>query len=164
MSLQAATVAAVTAGARGHRLPVHLAERPSRAWFAAWCGLHGAEVEPGAEWDLLARVPAPAAYAAVLGGTGARDGIVAVGRTVVDGGWAGVFGMATVPAARRSGAATAVLGALADWAADRGAEGLYLQVERDNRPARRLYAAAGFTPVAAYHYRSRPAPETRVLR
>jgi GNAT superfamily N-acetyltransferase len=41
---------------------------------------------------------------------------VAVGRAVAERGWAGVFGMATLPAARRRGAATAVLASLAAWA------------------------------------------------
>ena len=77
---------------------------------------------------------------------------------MLDDGWAGVFGMATVPAARRTGAARAVLGALAAWAAERGAVGLYLQVEGDNAPALRLYESAGFAEAARYSYRTRPRP------
>jgi ribosomal protein S18 acetylase RimI-like enzyme len=49
-----------------------------------------------------------------------------------------------------------VLAALAAWAGGRGAEGLYLQVERSNLAAIRLYAGAGFTEAAVYHYRCAP--------
>jgi RimJ/RimL family protein N-acetyltransferase len=63
--------------------------------------------------------------------------------------------MVTVPAARRRGAARLVLSAIARWACEHGAPRLYLQVERSNEAARRLYAAAGFTEVASYHYRVR---------
>jgi N-acetylglutamate synthase len=81
--------------------------------------------------------------------------VIAVGRAVLDTGWAGIFGIATQPQARRRGAARAVLATLAHWAADHGAEGLYLQVEQDNEAARRLYHGAGFVEAAAYHYRIR---------
>ena len=64
------------------------------------------------------------------------DDVVAVGRAVADTGWAGVFGMATLPRAGGKGAARSVLAALADWAGAH-ADSLYLQVERDNIPALR---------------------------
>ncbi len=99
---------------------------------------------------MLGRVRAPSAFASVL-----DDGaVVAVGRAVADAGWAGVFGMATLPAARGRGAARSVLGALADWAAQQGIDRMYLQVERDNEAALRLYDGARFTEVCQYHYRA----------
>jgi RimJ/RimL family protein N-acetyltransferase len=55
-----------------------------------------------------------------------------------------------------------VLAALAGWAAGHGADHVYLQVVGENRPARRLYAAAGFAELAAYHYRgASPSPRSR---
>ena len=81
---------------------------------------------------------------------------IAMGLGVADGRWAGVFMMLTVPEARRSGAGSGVLGALARWARGRGAERLYLQVERDNPPALQLYARAGFAEAYGYHYRTAP--------
>jgi GNAT superfamily N-acetyltransferase len=97
-------------------------------------------------------VAGPSAYAcAVIG-----DDAVAVGRAVADTGWAGVFGMATLPQARGKGAARAVLAALADWAGAHEADRMYLQVERDNTPALRLYARTGFTELCGYHYRTAP--------
>jgi len=73
---------------------------------------------------------------------------------VVDTGWAGVFGLATLPRARRNGAARGVLAALAGWAGAHHGDHLYLQVERGNVPAVRLYERAGFTEICAYHYRN----------
>src|SRR3954469_20591084 len=101
---------------------------------------------------MLARIPCPSACASALSG----GRVVAVGRGVLDDGWVGVFGMATLPEARRTGAARAILAALAGWAAERSAEGVYLQVEGDNAPALSLYESAGFAPAAAYSYRSLP--------
>jgi N-acetylglutamate synthase-like GNAT family acetyltransferase len=109
---------------------------------------------------MLDRVQLPSAYACAAIG----DAAVAVGRAVVDDGWAGVFGMATRPAARGKGAARSVLASLAQWADDHGAARMYLQVERDNVAALALYRQAGFEEVCAYHYRSAAAPRDRDRR
>jgi GNAT superfamily N-acetyltransferase len=98
---------------------------------------------------MLRRVDRPSGYACAVAG----DQVVAVGRAVVDTGWAGVFGMATLPHARGAGAGTQVLAALARWAAGHGAAHLYLQVECGNG-ARRLYRRAGFSERCRYHYRT----------
>ncbi|MGH3385253.1 MAG: GNAT family N-acetyltransferase [Nocardioidaceae bacterium] len=87
----------------------------------------------------------------------ADDEPVAIGRAVADDGWTGVFGMVTTPSARRRGAARVVLSVIAHWACEQDAPRLYLQVERANTAACRLYAAAGFTEVASYHYRVKDA-------
>ncbi len=102
---------------------------------------------PTADRPMLARVTQPTAYASALDGA-------SLGRAVYEDGWAGIFGMATRPEARGRGGAAQVLAALAGWAADHGATRLYLQVEPDSGPARRLYARAGFTELCRYHYRS----------
>jgi GNAT superfamily N-acetyltransferase len=143
MSLRVAPTARVLGQGRAE---VRVDEWPSHSWFRVWHAVHGGDAR--AEWDLLARVRQPSAYAsAVLGGE-----VVAVGRAVVDTGWVGVFGMATLPAVRGKGAARAVLGALADWA-KAPADRMYLQVERDNAAALRLYERAGFSELREYHYR-----------
>lgn len=82
--------------------------------------------------------------------------VAGMGLFVADEGWAGIFSMATRPEHRRRGIATALLGAGARWAAEQGADRLYLQVEQDNKTARRLYDRAGFTCSHTYHYRTRP--------
>nr|WP_277349853.1 GNAT family N-acetyltransferase [Planosporangium thailandense] len=129
---------------------VELEDRPTRAWFDVWYAVHGDGGDPRGEWDLLERVEQPCGYArAMLAGE-----VVAVGRAVADTGWAGVFGMATLPRARGEGAARRVLAALARWAGTHRTEHLYLQVERGNLAALRLYGRAGFTDICGYHYRT----------
>jgi GNAT superfamily N-acetyltransferase len=81
-----------------------------------------------------------------------------MGFGVVERGWCGIYGMATLPPYRRHGVAAAVLHALAREAADLGATHLYLQVERDNDGARALYERAGFTYEYGYHYRTQRFP------
>jgi GNAT superfamily N-acetyltransferase len=85
---------------------------------------------------------------ASLDGEPGATGIGVVGRDRV-----GIFAMRTLDHLRGRGLARAVLAGIAGFARERGAVELYLQVERDNLPARALYASAGFQPVYAYHYR-----------
>jgi ribosomal protein S18 acetylase RimI-like enzyme len=101
---------------------------------------------------LLGRVGAGARYAlAEVDGQPA-----AVGLGVVDGEWTGIFSMLTLAPARRRRAGRAILAALAASAIEAHAESLYLQVERDNAPARALYRAASFDELYGYHYRVAP--------
>ena len=152
MSLRTAASVHVQAEARPGGPSVRLDETPANAWFEVWYADHASGSDPQSERDMLGRVTQPSAYAsALLGGE-----VVAVGRVVADAGWAGVFGMATLPEARGRGAAHSVLAALADWATTQGAEGMYLQVERDNEAALQLYDRTGFTEMCAYHYRTSP--------
>lgn len=131
-------------------LRICLDDRPTDEWFATWLAVHGGGGDPLPDWDALGRVRLSSAYVSVC----TEVGVVAVGRGVVEAGWVGVFGMATLPAARGRGAATAVLAALARWADGLGAGRMYLQVERDNVGARRLYERAGFAELCRYHYRT----------
>ena len=78
----------------------------------------------------------------------------AVGLAVLERGWTGVYGMGTRREARRRGAATAVLQALAQWASSRPTPRMYLQVEVTNDGARQLYTRAGFETAYRYHYRT----------
>lgn len=163
MSLQVATAETVlerladgTKVATTETLPeaeVELTAHVTTSWFDTWLDVHGRGCDPTAEWALLERVRPPAAYACVRSG----GKVVAVGRSVADEGFAGVFGMATLPEARGAGAARAVLAALAAWARVQRADRLYLQVEPGNGPAVRLYETAGFAEVCRYHYRARAA-------
>lgn len=120
-------------------------------WSVAGERSRFAEV-PDAYRALLARIGPRAGY--VLARRGGEPVATALG--VSDGDWAGVFSMLTLPEWRGRGAGRALLGALARWAASRGARRLYLQVERDNAPALALYAKAGFRERYGYHYRLRP--------
>jgi N-acetylglutamate synthase len=152
VSLQTAVTAEVLASVPQGSLSdgplrVRLEERPTREWFEVWHGVAGGESEP--QWRLLQRISERSAYASVLLG----DEAVAVGRAVAEDGWAGLFGMATLPAARGKGAAGAVLAALADWAAGNSAGRMYLQVEHENEGAFRLYGRLGFSELCAFSFR-----------
>lgn len=87
------------------------------------------------------------------------DGVLAVGRCVVDGRWAGFTATEVAPDHRRQGLATAVTAELARAALAEGASAAYLEVESDNTPARALYDRLGFADHHHYHYRSAPPQE-----
>ena len=79
--------------------------------------------------------------------------IVAVGVGAVDpSGFAGMHGMRTIQAARRTGCARAIVRAAAHSALAQGATRLFLQVEVANAPARALYRALGFAQAYTYAY------------
>jgi N-acetylglutamate synthase len=154
MSLQAAPVTEVLAWSPSGLWDVRVTDVPEEAWWAVWrSGIHHGEgAHRHSEQALLGRVASPSAFAAAcVGGEP-----VSIGRIVADTGWAGVFDVVTLPHARGRGASHAVLAVLASWARTRGCEGLYLQVERDNAAALKLYGKAGFEEVGRYHYRERP--------
>jgi GNAT superfamily N-acetyltransferase len=127
---------------------VALAPRPDAGWVAAW-----ASCEERADADeharvVLERIEPATAYAL------AED--LGVGLAVCERGWAGLFCVATAASARRRGIAGTVVHALTRWAAERGAQRIYLQVESGNAPAHALYASAGFQRSHGYHYRTAP--------
>jgi ribosomal protein S18 acetylase RimI-like enzyme len=158
VSLRAASTAHVLERSPAGSPGVRLDGRPARGWFGVWDAVqdHGGDVR--SERDMLDRVARPSVYAcAVIG-----NEIVAVGRAVADTGWAGVFGMATLPEARGKGAARAVLAALAGWAGTSGADRMYLQVESGNVAAQRLYERAGFRELCGYHYRAAACQTQRI--
>jgi ribosomal protein S18 acetylase RimI-like enzyme len=116
--------------------PVAIAERPDPDWL---------EVS-GADPAVLERVTVPCAYVRTE---------AAAARGVLDGDWLGIYEVATLPSARRRGAASAIVAALAAWGLERGARRAYLLVLEDNEPANALYARLGFSRAYAYRYRVR---------
>jgi len=120
-------------------------------WLAVLNAMSPPMIDVEHETRLLRRVNRPHSYFTVFAG----GEPVGIGRTVADGGWTGVFNMATTPGARRRGVARLVLSAIARWADAHDAPRLYLQVEQSNDAARRLYEATGFSHLATYHYRVR---------
>ncbi|UYM07210.1 GNAT family N-acetyltransferase [Solicola gregarius] len=119
-----------------------------------WLAVANSDAEPSdaARGGLLRRVRNPSTYVTVY----ERNEPIAIGRSVAERGWAGVFDMATLPLARGRGAGRLVLSTLALASIDRGAQWVYLQVERANDRARRLYRRAGFREIDTYYYRVRP--------
>lgn len=78
--------------------------------------------------------------------------LAAVGLGVIERGWLGVYCMATTTDQRRKGGATQVLNSLAEWGLANSADKIYLQVEADNDPAKRLYSRVGFESLYNYQY------------
>ncbi len=163
ISLCTTSVAPLTAHPAGVDVRVHGA--PTSDWLAVLGVLVGwwrfrveatgsRDVEVTHEARLLHGQRPQACVTVLAGGQP-----VGVGRAVADDGWTGVCQMATAGQARRRGVARLVLAAIARWATEQGAPRLYLQVERGNLGARRLYDDVGFTELAAYHYRVKPVPE-----
>jgi ribosomal-protein-alanine N-acetyltransferase len=79
-----------------------------------------------------------------------------------------ILTLAVMPAARRRGAASALLEAALSHAAAAGAKAVFLEVAESNRTARRLYARGGFALVgrrkAYYHRRGRTPLDALILR
>jgi ribosomal protein S18 acetylase RimI-like enzyme len=131
------------------QIAIALDNRPTPAWLdACWPAAQGGD-ERAARQAIVERVRAPRIFG--LAWLGATPGGAAL--AVADRGWAGITAVHTLPEQRPRGVALGLLRALAGWAARQGIERLYLQVERDNAPARRLYAGLGFTEAYRYHYR-----------
>ena len=116
----------------------------------------GWEPVPGGDADFLIASLSRALRAARTGDTEPRvttDGDrvraeiddVASGRATLDGDWFGLHGLGVEPAHRRQGQGTAVVAALLEWGAERGATTAWLHVEVDNEPGLALYERLGFT-------------------
>jgi ribosomal protein S18 acetylase RimI-like enzyme len=86
-----------------------------------------------------------------------RDGrVAATGLAILEDGAVGLFDIVTHADFRRQGLARRVVATLLARAWEKGARQAYLQVERDNAPARTLYAQFGFRERYLYRYRGRP--------
>ena len=130
---------------------VDVLSAPTDDWLAAWAASEErdpSDVEAHAR-AVLSQLDGRAAYALEPDGQ-------AVGLGVVEGEWCGLFAIATVRARRRGGLGTAIVRTLAAHARERGATGLYLEVEERNAPALGLYGRLGFE--LCYRYVHRMAP------
>jgi len=125
-----------------------LSERPTPEWYRVY--LEGlSENRKAVAPSIVERVPGPLCFV-----SGVRDGrVIASGLSTLDGNVSSVQCMATLPEARRSGAASAVLAAIEDYARRGGARRLYLQADAENVAAIALYRRAGFEVAGHYHTR-----------
>ena len=85
-----------------------------------------------------------------------RLGEHASGVAAVHGDWVGFRTISVAPQHRRRGLGLAVMAALVEWSAERGATTAYLQVLGDNDPALALYDRLGFVEHHRYRYLARP--------
>jgi len=82
----------------------------------------------------------------------ASASVSAKGRAAYSDDWVGVTDIAVAASHRRQGLALMVLGALLEWAAERGASTAYLQTRGDNPAALALYERLGFRTHHTYRY------------
>jgi GNAT superfamily N-acetyltransferase len=124
---------------------------PDGGWLD--CAFAGASPEARAvQAAIVTRIAPESLFAAIhLDGHAAACGLA-----VSDGGWTGCYAIATRPAHRGRGLATAVVRRLAAWALERGDARIYLLVQSDNDVAKRLYQRCGFTTAYVHHYRVKP--------
>jgi GNAT superfamily N-acetyltransferase len=109
-------------------------------------------IQRAAHLERLANTPLP-----MLPLLATLDGVpVGAGQVALDGDLAGVFDVITGESARGRGVATRIVERLLAWAWEHGAAHAYLQVERGNAPAVRIYERFGFATAYEYHYRGRP--------
>jgi N-acetylglutamate synthase len=131
------------------QIAITLDDRPTGVWLdACWPAAPYAAERP-ARQAIVERVRLPRAFGLARLGTAVGGAALAV----ADRGWVGITAVHTLPEQRHRGVAQCLLRALACWAIEQRIERLYLQVERDNAPARRLYGGLGFTEAYSYHYR-----------
>ncbi len=140
----------IASGGDGVGATLVLKPRVDAAWIAGYgAAVGGGSAHAEAHRRLLEAIPAPAAFACL-----SMDGEpAAFGVAVVERGMAGVFEVATLPSARRRGAARALMLGLLAWAHDQGCRTAYLQVGADNAGAIHLYRQLGFAEAYRYHYR-----------
>jgi N-acetylglutamate synthase len=129
---------------------VTMTSEPDPGWLSMYH--YGGQPLPGDALDLLLSAPWQAFATLAAGGQAA-----AIGRVSVAAGWAGITAVEVAAGHRRQGLGAAVTAALARAAAERGVDGVFLQVEEDNAAARALYAQCGFRDAHTYHYRVAPA-------
>ncbi|MBW4838956.1 MAG: GNAT family N-acetyltransferase [Paenibacillaceae bacterium] len=129
---------------------VTLAVQLEEQWMNDFLRMEGfPEERRGGYLSIFTAMPAPKTFAAIYE-AGEPLGVATV---VIEEGWAGISNVVVDPRHRRKGVAGRLLQALVSWAAENGAEGLYLQVLAGNAPALELYGKLGFEAISAYHYR-----------
>jgi ribosomal protein S18 acetylase RimI-like enzyme len=125
---------------------------------AFWVTADEEAATTAAEWrDRLAR-PDTATFVARRDGVDV--GLVVGARHWEHEGEAGLYGMWVAPEARGSGASTALIHAVVDWARAAGYRTVRLEVADTNEPAVRLYSRLGFVPTGAVG--TLPAPREHI--
>ncbi len=130
---------------------VETSDTVTDGWFDAYCAVEGGRRGPGVMQvvrDVLLQPARPARFVTV----GEQGSVLAVGQVVVVGETACAQCLATVPAGRRRGAGTAVIGALTGEAALLGARVIFGAVMADNEASLDLFDRLGYQRSHQYRY------------
>lgn len=127
--------------------PAECADAPDAAWKALFLGEGFDPVDGAHRVRTLSRATG-SVYASIRVGTA----VLAGGAAAFGHGWVSVHGIRTAAGHRGQGLAGRVLTGLAEAAASRGVERVFLQVEAANTAAQALYRRAGFTTAWCYEY------------
>jgi N-acetylglutamate synthase len=126
-----------------------------------WLADDERSVSHGATARKVLEGPAEVGFATVTAPE--SDEVIAKGRVARGSGavpgdddWAGITNVWVSPEHRRAGLGTVVMGALLEWAAERGVTTAYLQVRGDNPGAVAAYERLGFVTHHAYRYLTTP--------
>lgn len=123
---------------------------PLADWLEVYSRLSGMPASAKALHGAILRgMPQVCAYAVV----GDAERPLACGLGVLEQDLLGLFDVVTNPSARRQGHGRALVAGLLAWGTQQGARRAYLQMVRDNDPARALYDSLGFTKLYEYWYR-----------
>jgi N-acetylglutamate synthase len=128
-------------------VPVELMPAPHEDWAAVYLGDGFDPVDGASRVGFLRR-----SRESVFAGVRMQGRMVAVGCGSYAEGWWGVHGMRTAAGWRARGFATAIVAALGREALARGITRSFLQVERGNAAAQKLYRRAGFSDAWCYEY------------
>jgi ribosomal protein S18 acetylase RimI-like enzyme len=131
--------------------PADVSTTPTSAWSAVYLG-NGFDPVDGAHRIQALSRSRYVVYASVQD----AGQPVAAGTASLSQGWVSIHGMRTAALCRGRGLAARVLAGLADVAAERGLERVFLQVEEGNHSALALYSRAGFSTAWRYHYWRKP--------
>lgn len=130
---------------------VELTRQPDERWLELFWEHEGPSAPADRTISRQILLGSPAVYAALT-----ADGTVAaIARMALVGSYGGMYCVGTRAGFRRQGLSKAVLEALLRNAAERGLEGVWLQVRESNVGAILLNDALGFTTASNYHYRTR---------
>jgi N-acetylglutamate synthase len=134
-----------------------VASAPDAGWAAVFLGDGFDPVDGASRVKNLSKTPG-SVYASVR----EAGRTVAAGAGAFSHGWASVHGMRTAATHRGQGLAGRVLAGLAEAAALRGIDQVFLQVEEGNVAAQALYQRAGFQTAWKYVYWRLPPAKSRV--
>jgi GNAT superfamily N-acetyltransferase len=121
-------------------------------WFAIYCQLRQLRIDSTAQQTHLAilqKIPAKRLPMVLVDG----ETVVCCAMGVQEGQYVGFFNMFTALEHRNKGYGMQLVSGMLHHAQENGATYAYLQVMKENAPARRLYAKVGFKKVYHYWYR-----------